>query len=241
MTHSKILLNDGISAVLGNTGDYIILNAEGEVHGAEGTTRVKKKVGRQLVNDDLGTRPVYHASGEMKAKVVHTFQSGSVSKIKAYYKHKSEAFVVPHFGGASKAKLYVRAFSESYGKLKYIVLTVRGESWGTLHPSYGMQKVYKEMESMKDYAKYTTYINLIKAVDEMDVETISETMPVISGIESATTRSFEFKEETKDEKLIAFTHSSSFIGNVRYNTETQELRILLNGKPYTFCGVPLRS
>lgn len=42
-------------------------------------------------------------------------------------------------------------------------------------------------------------------------------------------------------QLKAFTNSSSFVGNVRYNTETQQMRILLGGRPYNFCGVPARK
>ncbi len=51
---------------------------------------------------------------------------------------------------------------------------------------------------------------------------------------------FEFDEVTNNEALIAFTHSSSFVGNVRYNTDTQGMTMILNGKEYDFCDVPAR-
>ena len=59
-------------------------------------------------------------------------------------------------------------------------------------------------------------------------------------LEEPTILSFEFDEQTNNEALIAFTHSSSFIGNVRYNTDTQGMLMLLNGKEYNFCNVPAR-
>jgi hypothetical protein len=42
-------------------------------------------------------------------------------------------------------------------------------------------------------------------------------------------------------RFEAFTSSSSFVGNVRYDSETQEMSMVLNGKRYTFCNVPKRK
>jgi len=51
---------------------------------------------------------------------------------------------------------------------------------------------------------------------------------------------FEFDEIVADERLRAFTHTSSFVGNVRYDSEQQGMRIILNGIEYSFCNVPER-
>lgn len=70
-------------------------------------------------------------------------------------------------------------------------------------------------------------IELVDSIDDlMDVK------PVIL--------SFEFDEIVHNEQLIAFTHTSSWVGNVRFDTETLGMRILMNGKAYNFCGVPRR-
>ena len=57
--------------------------------------------------------------------------------------------------------------------------------------------------------------------------------------------SFSFNEDAIGKgdapKLDAFTHSSSFVGNVRYDREEQEMEIILNGKRYQYCGVPQRT
>ena len=54
-------------------------------------------------------------------------------------------------------------------------------------------------------------------------------------------KEFLVNETVTDEAFIAFTHSSSFVGNVRYDDDTSEMRILLNEKAYTFCNVPQRT
>ena len=76
---------------------------------------------------------------------------------------------------------------------------------------------------------------------------------------------FEFKEDTNDDwkeyehylyedsvnsgqksdtvgnpEFRSFTHSSSFLGNVLWDRESNEMDIILNGKKYHFCGVSER-
>ena len=40
--------------------------------------------------------------------------------------------------------------------------------------------------------------------------------------------------------FTTFTHSSSFIGNVRYDADESGMVILMNEKAYNFCNVPRR-
>jgi hypothetical protein len=76
---------------------------------------------------------------------------------------------------------------------------------------------------------------------------------------------FEFKEDTNDDwkeyehylyedsvnsgqksdtvgnpEFRSFTHSSSFVGNVLWDRESNEMDIILNGKKYHFCNVSER-
>lgn len=59
-------------------------------------------------------------------------------------------------------------------------------------------------------------------------------------------KKFEFTDDPKNwesllgERVTAFTHSSSFVGHVIYDSETQEMLITLSGEKYVFCGVPDR-
>ena len=61
-------------------------------------------------------------------------------------------------------------------------------------------------------------------------------------------KQFEFKESAsewqdviKEQRYKAFTHTSSFVGNVRYDQELQEMSVILNGQEYSFCNVPERK
>jgi len=47
-------------------------------------------------------------------------------------------------------------------------------------------------------------------------------------------------DDSESPQFKAFTGSSSFVGNVRYNSFDNSMRVLLNGKAYTFCDVPER-
>lgn len=61
-------------------------------------------------------------------------------------------------------------------------------------------------------------------------------------------REFNFNETiqdwgdvVKEVRFKAFTHSSSFVGNVRYDQDNQSMVMLLNGESYDFCNVPERK
>jgi transposase len=62
-------------------------------------------------------------------------------------------------------------------------------------------------------------------------------------------RSFDFNESFEDwrdvalteQRFKAFTHSSSFVGNVRYDSDTNKMTMVLNGESYDFCDVPERK
>ena len=55
-------------------------------------------------------------------------------------------------------------------------------------------------------------------------------------------KSFDFEiEESVQEEIRAFTHSSSWIGNVNYNPESQIMKVKMRGKTYDFPGVTERE
>lgn len=50
-----------------------------------------------------------------------------------------------------------------------------------------------------------------------------------------------FKPFLSEADFDAFTNSSSFVGNVRYDRDTEDMTIILNNKEYNFCNVPARK
>ncbi len=49
-----------------------------------------------------------------------------------------------------------------------------------------------------------------------------------------------WKAIIQEVRFRAFTHSSSFVGNVKYDQDLQRMEIILNGNTYTFCNVAER-
>ena len=49
-----------------------------------------------------------------------------------------------------------------------------------------------------------------------------------------------WKDFISEQRFKSFTHSSSFVGNVRYDQDLQEMTALLGGERYTWCNVPQR-
>ena len=222
MAESFLLLNDGVSFLLLNDGtSKLLLNEEVVVEAGASGGRVRKKTGRQLEQGDLGPKPSIVSSGESLSKIVTRFIGLSHSKLDVRIQNKSEGVTIPYQTGFSNSQISIPTKNESYSKLLY---KINAESWGVTHPSIVMERINTNQIRI---AKINHYSNILKEIDNMEA-----TKPVML--------SFEFNEQTDDPTLRAFTGSSSFVGNVRYNRETQGMRILLNGIPYNFCNVPER-
>ena len=224
MPHSILLQNDGKGFLL-NDGKFILLNAEGPEHLVFGGVggRVRKKAGRQLVQGDLGPRPSIATTGESIGKIVLHIGGLSKSKLHIISKAESSGVTIPYLTGYSNSKILIKAKHESKSLLLY---KMDAESWGVTHPSVVMEHTNSNNIRI---AKIHHYMDVLKEIDKMDTDVSSPRM-----------ESFSFDEQTTDPILRAFTGSSSFVGNVRYNRETQGMRILLNGIPYNLCNVPER-
>lgn len=219
MTHSIVLLNDGTSGVLLNDGtSYVLLNAEGPEHVAVGSLsgRRKKKLGTQL--DDTYAKPqkIVSASGESVARIKLSARNESKGRIKLRASGESKCIQIPHQKGESVSRIIYKTVNESVSRL-YFKHTM--ESFAIPHPSVQMGRQIRLQK-----------LSILKEIAEK-VMSLERPSPL---------KEFSFNETIHNEQLIAFTHTSSWIGNVRYDTETLQLRILMNGKPYFHCGVPHR-
>lgn len=73
-------------------------------------------------------------------------------------------------------------------------------------------------------------------------------VPNIKAKKEGNSKSFNFAEKLdehwtniiKEVRFRAFTHSSSFVGNVKYDQDNQTMEVILNGKTYDFCNVSER-
>jgi hypothetical protein len=214
----NILLNDGTSELQMNLDNCSVGPTPPSGGTGGSNTRVRKRVGKRLPSMDLGSKPTVLSNGESRSVVL--LKSEAISRATLSFKpnNESRAELIPTTGGSSISKKMYPTKNESKAPLIYIE---KSESWGIPHPS-----VFAQVSPKKE-SKVKKYLEILESIEK-------------NFSTKSTYAGFAFNETSNDEKLIAFTHSSSFIGNVRYNTETQEMRVLLNGKAYNFCNVPHR-
>ena len=96
---------------------------------------------------------------------------------------------------------------------------------------------------------YKKMINLlesyIRELDESRIRRLETQAHIVNP--NDTLKSFDFEEDHKAWKILterdttAFTHSSSWIGHVIYDSDTQQMMIMMSGKRYLFCGVDDRT
>ena len=115
----------------------------------------------------------------------------------------------------------------------------------TLHKSKFDDEEFKQLE--KKYKE--TGINIIvkESICPDCGESVDLSGPQATAQIKKKKRHFEFVETTNDvwkevaeARFKAFTHSSSFVGNVKYDQDNQTMEIILNGKKYDFCNVSER-
>ena len=197
--------------------------------------RTKAK-GYKLVSDQLGNRPVKHITDITKSKLKLRSETMSKGMLQVPSKNITYSIVKPfHFVGFSTSQLQMKIRTESAGLIKklthnhataYIVLSIE-----VLRPKLNTIKRGKKiielfgLYQLSQMAESTDNIFTIpKKVQTFDFE---ETAEQWAGI-------------LTEQRFRAFTASSSFVGNVRYDRDEQSMRILLNGIPYQFCNVPER-
>ena len=89
-------------------------------------------------------------------------------------------------------------------------------------------------------------INLDGPTDRPKIDKKKRKNPIL--IPHHPSREFNFNEKPDrywteviaEVRFRAFTHSSSFVGNVKYDQDNQTMEIILNGKTYNFCNVAER-
>lgn len=223
MANCKLLLNDGTSNLLLNDGTSVLLLNDDSCGGgptpatsaALSGGRAKPK-GKQLLQGDLGPKPSFTSMGLSQSRIQLVGKGISHGKKSIRVFHESVAIKRPHLMGESIGKILHKVRNESVSKLYFKHFS---ESFAIPHTSIQMDRQIK-LEKLK---------------------ILKELVEEISGLNKPSPwREFAVNETVNVEEFVAFTHTSSWIGNVRYNTETQELRILMNGKAYNHCNVPRR-
>jgi hypothetical protein len=227
MANDYLLQEDGSSRLTLEDGSGFLLleSSTIEVEGGVSGGRVKKKIGRSLVEDQLGERPIRRVLESSVAQIVFTESAVSKGKILVPQEIHNRCIINPvYIFGQNIGSLIVPVKNLSESRL---FTQVRSESIGImdLTSTLVLRHLHKFETRLKRMKRLMMLQSIMNSFEDAKLSTI---------------RQFEFSETVQDEALKAFTHSSSFVGNVRYDTEEQSMRILLNGKAYHFCNVPER-
>jgi hypothetical protein len=236
LPHSILLLNSGGGVLLNDGTSFVLLNAEGPAHITGGSSggRIKKKVGQRIINDVLGPRPVLNTDGVSTSRILLRVENRSLARLVINHTINSTSKIRRYFEkGYSLARLSYRQDVLSESKT---VIFMRENT---------LKEVSELIKNMQNNLSLKTEKSIGKLKRLLRLQEIHSRLEFLDGIDGMfdvkpVILSFEFNETVHNEQLIAFTHTSSWIGNVRWNSDTLEMRILMNGKAYNFCGVPAR-
>ena len=226
MTHTVLKFHNGAGGKFHNSALIQFHDVIEVTGGASGGRSTQKGVSVYDTDRSLGERPHRKIAGESIAKLKIRVESRSKSKLFIPLKSFSESVVKPLQGrGVSISRLLIPLRTESRGRMK---LLQKNESYGYIHRGDILATAAKKMEKFYKLARLTLLYNLSESIDH-----IYEKHP-------RKKLTFSFNETVNDELLNAFTHSSSFIGNVQYDTETSLMRVIINGITYAYSDVPQR-
>jgi len=217
--------------------------------GREGRTTQK---GVSILEQDrslkpLGERPKLKRQEMAVAKLAIRSQTRSISSMLITEKIRNISNITPRqVAGLVISKLVYKIEHRAKIKIKFFEKNV---SYSMLHngmlnhflTTRKLDVITEQINALVKLTQTRTEAE-ISALKINKLKTLAEFGNIIKDLQSAPGRIkiFEFNEEIKDEALRAFTHSSSFVGNVTYDQDNQGMTILLNGKEYSFCGVPER-
>ena len=240
MAQCRVLQNDG-TYMLQNDATYILLNSSdcdyaveppvpppvGIDPGASGGKSTQQ--GTPLMKKRLGDRPHFEFAALAKGKLTTTSGGETRSSLLIHASAKAES-IIKRLQGTGLA------ISKILHHEKYIAkgsLVIRSEAKAESYIKDAA--LLQHLSSLKETMTKSVRLAKLKAIID-----ISEKIESLEKMEPLKSYYFEFHENTKDELLHAFTHSSTFIGNVQYNPDQQSMKIIINGKTYNFCNVPER-
>jgi len=241
MAHDDLLIANAAagSTILianGGGGNLLIAPSTPEpgvaVGGPSGGKTTPK--GYQLVSDELGNRPVKHIPSLTRGKLKLRTETISKGMIQISLRGIVRSIVKPiHIVGVSLSEIEIHTRNESMSKMRNIIRNV-GRAEMVERLSIVKEKLSKAAKIIELFKLY----NLSQSAESVDyMFTIPKKVLSFDFEEDAE----EWKGVLTEQRFTAFTHSSSFVGNVLWDSESLQMEIILNGKTYRFCGVTGRT
>jgi hypothetical protein len=248
MANCYVLLNDGSSFVLLNDGtSRVQLNICPDVSagggGGSGVGRSTQK-GVSIYDVDQSIPPKKHLFPEWRfemaaslTKPMETRWEGIVRFAKPIkskpFKIRLEQFMIKESVMGAGARFRMPIYKELYMQSKFAI----NESIINVKAKWSYRKIIATLESYIRAIDDKRLARLEKLLPEAETQIINPDDPI---------KSFSFEEDHKawriltERDITAFTHSSTWIGQVIYDSDSQQLMIMMSGKRYLFCGVPDR-
>ena len=241
MAHDDLLIAGGAAGatilIAGGTGNLLIAPSTPEPVAVGGPSGGKSKAkGYKLVSDELGNRPVKHIPSLTKGKLKLRTESISRGMLQIPSRNVTYGIVKPfQFMGYSRSELQIRIRTESMGSLRKLI-----HNLSTADMALSVKDLRPKLNVIKRGKKMIELFRIYQLSQE--TESIDNIFTISKKVQT-----FDFEESPKqwagiltEQRFRAFTASSSFVGNVRYDQDEQSMRILLNGISYEFCNVPQR-
>jgi len=157
-------------------------------------------------------------------------------------------------------ELEIKSKWETLELYKQILKSNPDDQTATQQVNTNIEELRGLIKSLLDVRKDSEFINpnttnIIQSIENMcsdcgevkKKEQVNITQPTnLPDLRKKKKKKFEFNESHEvwedllKERTVAFTHSSSFIGNVIYDSDSQDMKITLSGEAYVFCNVPDR-
>jgi len=239
MAHDDLLIAGAAAGstilIAGGSGNLLIAPSTPEpgVTVGGGSGGRSKAKGYKLVSDELGNRPVKQIPSLSEGKLKLRTETISRGRLQIPVKNISHSIVKPfHVVGISISEILIKTRTESFARLR-IPSRIQSNSYMVMNT----RRIEPELDNLKKAKKLMELFTLYQMAESTDnIFTIPKKVQTFDFEEDAE----EWKGVLTEQRFTAFTHSSSFIGNVRYDQDEQSMRIILNGKIYQFCNVPQR-
>ncbi len=244
-----LLKADGGHLLLASGGKIILAHTVGGRGGGSPTqhTRTAQK-GVSIFDKDpvrgVHARKIFKSKplGQAEAQLIFKFKSVVEGLILIPTKIKTDAIVKPkQKAGMNIGQLTFVEKNRNYTRLKF---EFREKALAYMHQHYVKKAKYNEpmmeifikvIERMNKLSEIDIYTKMLESLEKDDLK------KNVKSLEFSFDESVEeWRPHFTEQRFRAFTASSSFVGNIRYDRDLQQIVGILGGVEYTWCNVPER-
>jgi len=179
--------------------------------------------------------------GQGESKLLLKFKGMAEGLLVIPTKILVRSVVQPKLAGQSYGRLLFTEKNRNYTKLKF---EFKHKALAYMHEHYAKKPEYtkpllegfiKVIEKMNKLSEIEIYTKMLESLER------DEPKKKVKSLEFSFDESVEeWRHVLGEQRFRAFTASSSFVENIRYDRDLQQIVGILGGVEYTWCGVPER-